>query len=194
MTADLDPGIVRRLADMHAVYRMFDHAGRLVYIGMSGRAGRRFDQHATKRWFPLVSTITLEWHATHAEAVLAEKRAIASERPRYNIVGSPIAPKRTARGNVADAPEQTVPRQVPNVLGDVLKVFGDAKGLPWAVLAERLARQLPDRWPDVTKEAVSVNCRALGVPSIQVKFMGQCLMGCRRATVEEVVTRRLQGQ
>ena len=178
MTAELDPGVIRRLADMHAVYRMFDHAGRLMYIGMSGRAGRRFDQHAEKRWFPLVSTITLEWHATHASAVLAEKRAIAAERPRYNIVGSPLAPRRATAAR-ASSPEM---RPEATVLTAVLKVFGDASGLPWQTIAERMG---------TTKDVVSAQCRALGVPSIPVKFMGSAFRGCRRRDVEEAATREL---
>lgn len=191
MTVDLDPGVIRRLADMHAVYRMFDHAGRLLYIGKSGRAGR-FDEHAVKRWFPLVSAITLEWHATHAEAMLAEKRAIAAERPRYNIAGSPVAPKRAVRGKVA-AVLPMAPPKPPNVLSDVLKVFGDAKGLHWQTIAERLAKQFPGRWADVTRDAISVQCRDLGVPSVQVHALGVNRQGCRRTSVEDAVTRRLQG-
>jgi hypothetical protein len=87
MSATLDAATIRRLADMHAVYRLFDEAGTLLYVGMSGRTGRRFDDHAVKNWWPLVRTITLEWHDTKAQADLAERRAISTERPRYNKAG-----------------------------------------------------------------------------------------------------------
>jgi hypothetical protein len=73
------------MADMHAVYRMTDGESRLLYIGRTGDAGRRFGDHASKRWFPLVETIKLEWLPTEAAAILAERRAIQSENPRYNI-------------------------------------------------------------------------------------------------------------
>lgn len=84
---DLDVRAIRRMVDMHAVYRMFDEAGRILYIGFSGRAGRRFDQHSTKAWFPQVANITLEWFPTKAAATLAERRAIEAEQPRYNTAG-----------------------------------------------------------------------------------------------------------
>jgi len=83
-TYDIDPRDVRRMADMQTVYRMFDREDRLLYIGRTGDAGRRFGEHAAKRWFPLVETIKLEWFPTEAAAVLAERRAIQSENPRYN--------------------------------------------------------------------------------------------------------------
>ena len=86
MTDDIDPDVLRRLADMHAVYRMFDAVGRLLYIGRTGDAGRRFGSHNSKRWFPLVATIALEWYATEAAAALAEQRAIIKEHPRYNLI------------------------------------------------------------------------------------------------------------
>ncbi len=192
MTADLDPGIVRRLADMHAVYRMWDHAGRLLYIGMSGRAGRRFDQHAEKRWFPLVSTITLEWYATHAQARLAELRAIADEKPRYNIAGSPIA-KRAQRGEAVkpDLPES--PQTI--ILADVLRIFGESSGMHWRVIAEQLAARFPHRYRGMTPDVVSAQCRSLGIPSVTVSTRtdaGRAVQkGCRRADVESAATRLL---
>ena len=70
-----------------------------------------------------------------------------------------------------------------DVLADVLQVFGADTGLHWQVLAERLDAQLPDRWADATAEAVSAECRALGVPSVDVKQFGRALKGCRRADV-----------
>lgn len=75
-----------------------------------------------------------------------------------------------------------------DVLADVLAVFGADSGLHWAVLAERLAAQFPDRWADATAEAVSAQCRDLGVPSAGVRYpstrAGQVKAGCRRADVE----------
>jgi len=48
------------------------------------------------------------------------------------------------------------------------------------VLADRLARQFPGRWADATADAISAQCRDLGVPSVPVKSGGQALRGCRR--------------
>lgn len=179
----VDPAAVRRIADMHAVYRMFDEAGRLLYIGVSGRAGRRFDQHSEKRWFPLVGLITLEWHATKAAAELAERRAIAAERPRYNVTGSPIAVR----------PVRAVKLEPvgPDILGDVLEIFGDAAGLYWEVIAARLAEHSPRLWAGVSKSVVSAQCRELGVPSVAVNVAGNYQRGCRRRDVEQALARHV---
>lgn len=87
---------IRQAAEMHAVYRMFDASGRLLYVGMTGDAGTRFGDHAAKRWFPLVETIKLEWHPDKAAARAAERQAIRSERPRYNIAEARPAPRQPA--------------------------------------------------------------------------------------------------
>jgi hypothetical protein len=71
-----------------------------------------------------------------------------------------------------------------DVLADVLQVFGPDAGLQWQVLAARLDAQIPDRWSDTSAEAVSAECRARGVPSVDVKMFGKALKGCRRADVE----------
>ena len=76
-----------------------------------------------------------------------------------------------------------VERDDRDVLADVLQVLGTDTGLQWQVLAARLAAQLPDRWADTTADAVSAECRALGVPSVDVKAFGKALKGCRRADV-----------
>jgi hypothetical protein len=198
---EVDPGVIRRLADMHAVYRMFDHAGRLLYIGMTGQAGQRFGSHSQKVWFPLVSMITLEWHTTHAEAYLAETRAIAAERPRYNVAGTPKLAARRGRGQQPAARAAAKPAAPPpdrNVLGDVLKVFGDARGLHWQTIADRLAAQFPERWADVSKGAISAQARALGVPSVNVRYPtagdGKVLQGCRRADVEVAAANQILGE
>jgi len=200
MTADIDPRVIRRLADMHAVYRMWGHAGELLYIGKTGHL-HRFDDHAVKRWFPMVSRITLEWHETEASAAVNERRAIQTERPRYNIAGTgkrrrlPVTKVQVAE--VKLTPAAVLP-EVPSrdVLADVLHVFGDAPGLHWITLAERLSEHFPDRWADVTKDALSAQCRSLGVPSVNVNIRvraGQrkVLSGCRRDAVEKAAAIRV---
>jgi hypothetical protein len=71
-----------------------------------------------------------------------------------------------------------------DVLADVLAVFGADAGLHWAVLAARLAAQMPARWADATPDSVSAQARGLGVPSVDVKAFGTVRKGCRRADVE----------
>lgn len=193
MTTGLDPRIVRRLADMNAVYRMYGHSGELLYVGMTGQL-RRFDNHAMKRWFPQVSRITLEWHPTEAAARVSERRAIRAERPRYNIADTPKAGRSRTRQLPAAIPaSRLVLDEEPDrdVLLDVLRVFGDRPGLHWQMLADLLADQIPSRWDGTTKEVVSAQVRAFGVRSICVKISGKTLQGCRRADVEKAATERL---
>jgi S-DNA-T family DNA segregation ATPase FtsK/SpoIIIE len=71
-----------------------------------------------------------------------------------------------------------------DVLADVLAVFGDAPGLHWDALADRLADRWPDRWADVTGDAMSAQCRKLGVPSVMVSTDGVKARGCRKVAVE----------
>jgi predicted GIY-YIG superfamily endonuclease len=70
------------------LYRLADAQGVLLYVGIAGNPGRRFEQHKKdKLWWGDVAAITLEHFQTREEAAAAELAAIRSEHPRYNIVG-----------------------------------------------------------------------------------------------------------
>jgi hypothetical protein len=75
-----------------------------------------------------------------------------------------------------------------DILADARQVFGTDTGLHWEVLADRLARQFPQRHADATAESVSAACRARGVPSVDVRYpsgrAGTVRKGCRRADLE----------
>jgi S-DNA-T family DNA segregation ATPase FtsK/SpoIIIE len=73
---------------------------------------------------------------------------------------------------------------VRDVLADVLEAFGDAAGLHWQPLADRLAQRFPDRWADASGDAVRAELGARGVPSVVVVMDGQRARGCRRADAE----------
>jgi DNA segregation ATPase FtsK/SpoIIIE, S-DNA-T family len=74
--------------------------------------------------------------------------------------------------------------QARDVLGDVLGVFGTDSALHWPVLGDRLAARFPDRCAGTSGDAVSAQCRSLGVPSRQVKMSGLNRQGCYRSDVE----------
>jgi len=76
-------------------------------------------------------------------------------------------------------------REQRDVLADVLAVFGGDVKLQWGILAGRLGGTFPDRWAGVTGDAVSQQCRDLGVRSSQVWGGGRNLQGCARADVED---------
>ena len=77
-----------------------------------------------------------------------------------------------------------------DVLADVLSVFDGEPGLHWNVVEQRLARAYPDRWADVTAEAISAQCRDLKVPSVDVRYPtgrdGKVVKGCRKSDLEAV--------
>jgi hypothetical protein len=74
---------------MYHVYRMYDSAGRLLYIGQSISLAERLGGHrAGSEWWPDVRTIRVEPHADLLAARSAESAAIRAERPIHNRSGS----------------------------------------------------------------------------------------------------------
>src|SRR5262249_42865123 len=90
------------------------------------------------------------------------------------------------------------PPEARNVLADVLQVFDEDSQLHWGMLAERMARQIPDRWGETTADPLSQQCRDLGVRSADVRYppgrSGTVRKGCYRHEVEEAAARSTAGQ
>jgi hypothetical protein len=86
----LDDETLAGLHDWTAVYRAYDKAGVLLYVGktrnpsFTGGETPRFREHADKRWFLRAAVITIEWYPSEAEALEIEERAIASGHPTVN--------------------------------------------------------------------------------------------------------------
>lgn len=82
-------------ADRTALYRLYDEAGHLLYVGITTYPPKRFVEHERdKPWWPQVARRDVEWIASRAQAETAERCAIAAEQPRYNRIhniGRPIA-------------------------------------------------------------------------------------------------------
>jgi hypothetical protein len=71
-----------------ALYRHFDAAGRLLYVGTSLHAVQRLTEHkAGSPWFGEISSVRIQWLDSRAEALAAELRAIRTEAPAWNKVG-----------------------------------------------------------------------------------------------------------
>lgn len=80
------------VADSVALYRLFNVAGALLYVGISDAPKRRFQEHAeSKSWWYLVSRWTVTWHPDRATAIAAEATAIVAEGPAYNVAGVPTS-------------------------------------------------------------------------------------------------------
>ena len=68
-----------------AVYRAFSDAGDLLYVGVTDQPQVRLAAHATKERWAEVDDVTLTWYDTRAEAEAAERLAIRTEKPSWNI-------------------------------------------------------------------------------------------------------------
>lgn len=69
-----------------SLYRFYDSAGVLLYVGITYDMYRRFGDHGTKKvWHPLAAKVTITHYPTRDEAAEAERKAIAAEGPLYNI-------------------------------------------------------------------------------------------------------------
>ncbi|MEU8193314.1 hypothetical protein AB0C10_05975 [Microbispora amethystogenes] len=88
---------------------------------------------------------------------------------------------------------QAAIREVRDVLADAASVFqGSETGLPWALIAARLAERIPEHYADITADAISAQLRDLAVPSVNIKRDGQTLKGAKRAAIETAMHRRDQ--
>lgn len=77
----------------HALYRFYADDGRLLYVGITSSPAHRFEQHAEQKpWWHEVRGISMETYPDRPSVLAAERRAIAVERPVYNIVREPLGP------------------------------------------------------------------------------------------------------
>lgn len=69
-----------------AVYRLYDTAGELLYVGIGVEPMDRLDQHRrSKRWWHEVARHEIAWYASRLLAGAEECRAVAFDKPKYNI-------------------------------------------------------------------------------------------------------------
>jgi S-DNA-T family DNA segregation ATPase FtsK/SpoIIIE len=81
--------------------------------------------------------------------------------------------------------------EVVDPLTDALSVFmADEAALTWARLAARLADQLPDRYGEMTKDAISARLRGLGAKSKNVRDEEGVSKGVARAELEQLQAQR----
>lgn len=74
-----------------SVYRFFDEAGALLYVGVSKSLPNRLMQHdRDKPWWRDVVRVEVEHFASRTEALEAEADAIMAEMPFWNIVHQPL--------------------------------------------------------------------------------------------------------
>lgn len=74
----------------HVVYRLYDHAGQLLYIGSTGDLDKRLRDHRCKQpWAGAIARVASEPHPDRASARAAETAAIGIERPLHNVTSHP---------------------------------------------------------------------------------------------------------
>lgn len=68
-----------------ALYRVFDHQGVLLYVGITGDMSARLRQHKEHfDWWPEVCSVHSESKDCRAHAAALERVAIRFEAPKYN--------------------------------------------------------------------------------------------------------------
>lgn len=67
------------------VYRAYDKDGALLYVGISMNLESRLTKHRSSAWWPLTDEITIKWYGGREEAKAAEREAIRTEAPRFNL-------------------------------------------------------------------------------------------------------------
>ncbi|WP_395159053.1 hypothetical protein [Ilumatobacter sp.] len=118
MAASLaDPTDDRRL---HDLYRMYDIAGRLLYVGVTNGGLRRFMEHSKdKTWWREVDSIKVEHaHCTRSVIERMERDAIVAESPLYNVAHNHgIAPQELPAPKIqhgSESPRRAAERRLIN--------------------------------------------------------------------------------
>lgn len=82
----------------HALYRFFDSDRQLLYVGLTVDPGARWSSHCKEKpWWHEVDTVKVETFPTRDLVIKAEREAIETEHPRYNIVHADSAHLNAAR-------------------------------------------------------------------------------------------------
>lgn len=149
----------------HALYRLFDETGRLLYVGISVDPGKRFAQHRSdKTWWSEVRNMTVQPMPTRQAALDAEREAIKNERPRHNAVHNErtenVDPS-VAICRSLDAIDEFVVKRICKVLGD--NAIGPAllDRMIWSVVPDHYSAYVDARDGGCTdEEAVDAANRA----------------------------------
>jgi hypothetical protein len=71
------------------LYRLYNRAGSLLYVGITDNVFRRWKEHSRdKPWWTEVHKFTQDWYPDRASVEAAERHAITTERPSYNVIGA----------------------------------------------------------------------------------------------------------
>ena len=85
---------------------------------------------------------------------------------------------------------EVMARDTRDVLADVRAVMDAETGMQWPTIAARLAERMPKHYADITADAISAQCRALGVPSVDIRREGKALKGAKAEAIDTAAKRR----
>lgn len=141
-----------------ALYRFFDQRGQLLYVGITDNLGQRWSAHMREKvWWPQVHKQNSEWLPSREAAEAAEKQAIKTERPLYNIAHALPEGSRSASRFVILAIHSGPSRRLPakpgldgvdlaearDLIDDIEAVMGNER-IRLAELPARLRALAPD--------------------------------------------------
>ena len=122
------------------LYRLFDQAGELLYVGITERGAQRWGEHRkSKEWWVEVATTKTTHYETRADALEAERLAIIKERPKFN----------QAHGSRRRTSPQAKPKARP-----IVKTGPTAAQIDEFVAAQRAKRVTQGRAPHITDPGV----------------------------------------
>jgi hypothetical protein len=139
------------------LYRFYDEAGTLLYVGITGRLPfRRLMEHVCdKPWAAQMARWEVDPRvfASEAEVLAAEKAAIIAERPRWNIAHNGNNPVRVTPMRPAPQRRPSAPGLPPSAANRVLRsrwtwlvaAWIAASVGVWAAV-DRVGLTLPIRW------------------------------------------------
>jgi predicted GIY-YIG superfamily endonuclease len=107
------------MSDATKLYRYYDSAGTLLYIGISKNALQRLTEHETdKSWQADISNVRIETFRDRASAHAAERLAIAEENPSHNLIryASRSAAREQRDGSRRDRARRT--KEAPRAIND----------------------------------------------------------------------------
>lgn len=88
LTSEMIEARAKRKSGRTELYRHFDAAGALLYVGISLSTASRLGQHRCgSDWSKKVVKITIERYPTRKSALAAELAAIQTEHPLHNVTG-----------------------------------------------------------------------------------------------------------
>lgn len=97
----------------HVLYRFFDHAGQLLYVGITTNIVQRWSEHrGTKRWWTDVADARVEFFPDRQSLADAERLAIRTECPLHNIVNNPRATSLNQEDPVPEIPAHPLMQSV----------------------------------------------------------------------------------